>query len=236
MARAQFAQTCIGELRQTLRAFVPISSNPYVLSLQNVNSYRDVASPAPPSSQPGPTPDSPSPSHPPSSSPGLSSGRFSPTRFAHPELSPGFKTIYKPRTGGLTFAHLLDTLSATFPEMRFRFTSPHPKDFPDDLIALLRDRPNVCRAIHLPAQSGSSRLERLPTAFLTCLPTAFILYHLLIVCRALNLFGPGLLPGRALLQPLVIACGPTPLFWIASCLATAYLLTGFFCGGRFSHI
>ncbi|GAQ85429.1 Hypothetical protein KFL_002350030 [Klebsormidium nitens] len=132
---------------------------------QNVNSYRDLASPAPPSEQPNSLSASQNPSHFPASSPGPSPGHSeqpSPTRFASPELSPGFKTIYKPRTGGLTFAHLLDTLSAAFPEMRFRFTSPHPKDFPDELIALLRDRPNVCKAIHLPAQSGSSSvLERM---------------------------------------------------------------------------
>jgi MiaB/RimO family radical SAM methylthiotransferase len=42
--------------------------------------------------------------------------------------------------------------------MRIRFTSPHPKDFPDDLLHVIRDEPNVCRQIHLPAQSGSSRV------------------------------------------------------------------------------
>lgn len=46
--------------------------------------------------------------------------------------------------------------------MRVRFTSPHPKDFPDDLLQLMQDRPNICKSIHLPAQSGSSScLERM---------------------------------------------------------------------------
>eukprot|EP00271_Cylindrocystis_brebissonii_P005142 TRINITY_DN17090_c0_g1_i1.p1 TRINITY_DN17090_c0_g1~~TRINITY_DN17090_c0_g1_i1.p1 ORF type:complete len:839 (-),score=74.24 TRINITY_DN17090_c0_g1_i1:971-3487(-) len=71
-------------------------------------------------------------------------------------LSSGFSTIYRPKVGGTRFAHLLSLLSESYPEMRFRFTSPHPKDFPDDLLFLLRDRPNLCPSLHLPAQSGSS--------------------------------------------------------------------------------
>eukprot|EP00850_Spirogloea_muscicola_P023615 SM000372S13691 [mRNA] locus=s372:53911:57982:- [translate_table: standard] len=74
-----------------------------------------------------------------------------------PSLSPGFHTIYKPKPGGgWSFADLLDKASAQFPDMRFRFTSPHPKDFPNELLHLIRDRPNICKSIHLPAQSGSS--------------------------------------------------------------------------------
>lgn len=76
-------------------------------------------------------------------------------------LSPGFSTIYKIKELGLSFTHLLDSLSSEFPEMRFRFTSPHPKDFPDDLLYLIRDRANVCNMIHLPAQSGSTRVLEL---------------------------------------------------------------------------
>ncbi|KAG6647075.1 hypothetical protein CIPAW_07G053500 [Carya illinoinensis] len=49
-----------------------------------------------------------------------------------------------------------------FPEMRFRYTSPHPKDFPDELLYLMRDRHNICKCIHLPAQTGNSKvLERM---------------------------------------------------------------------------
>jgi tRNA A37 methylthiotransferase MiaB len=40
--------------------------------------------------------------------------------------------------------------------MRFRFTSPHPKDFPDDLLQLIAERPNIMKNVHMPAQSGSS--------------------------------------------------------------------------------
>lgn len=43
-----------------------------------------------------------------------------------------------------------------------RFTSPHPKDFPDEVLQLIAERPNICKEIHLPAQSGNSNvLERM---------------------------------------------------------------------------
>lgn len=48
-------------------------------------------------------------------------------------LSKGFQTVYKPRFGGLRFGDLLDRASQINPEMRIRFTSPHPKDFPDEV-------------------------------------------------------------------------------------------------------
>ena len=68
----------------------------------------------------------------------------------------------KVKNMGLRFADLLDRLSTEFPEMRFRYTSPHPKDFPDELLYLMRDRHNICKCIHLPAQTGSTTvLERM---------------------------------------------------------------------------
>ena len=73
-----------------------------------------------------------------------------------PELSRGFQTIYRPKTDGLRFVELLDQVSRIDPEVRIRFTSPHPKDFPDDLLYLIRERDNICKMIHMPAQSGSS--------------------------------------------------------------------------------
>ncbi|XP_044497742.1 CDK5RAP1-like protein [Mangifera indica] len=77
-------------------------------------------------------------------------------------FSEGFSSISKVKKMGLRFADLLDRLSMEFPEMRFRYTSPHPKDFPDDLLHIMRDRHNVCNYIHLPAQTGSSTvLERM---------------------------------------------------------------------------
>lgn len=48
-------------------------------------------------------------------------------------LSADFKTVYKPKMGGLRFSTLLEKVSSIDPEMRIRFTSPHPKDFPDEV-------------------------------------------------------------------------------------------------------
>lgn len=48
-------------------------------------------------------------------------------------LSRGFKTIYRAKQGGLRFSDLLDRVSRIDPDMRIRFTSPHPKDFPDEV-------------------------------------------------------------------------------------------------------
>ncbi|KAG9451725.1 hypothetical protein H6P81_004629 [Aristolochia fimbriata] len=78
------------------------------------------------------------------------------------QFSEGFSSMCKVKNLGLRFSDLLDCLSTEFPEMRFRYTSPHPKDFPDDLLYLMRERYNICKSIHLPAQSGStSVLERM---------------------------------------------------------------------------
>ncbi|RKP06888.1 hypothetical protein THASP1DRAFT_31300 [Thamnocephalis sphaerospora] len=68
----------------------------------------------------------------------------------------GFRTIYRRKEGGLRFAELLDKVSMVDPNIRIRFTSPHPKDFPLDLVQLIAERPNVCANLHLPAQSGST--------------------------------------------------------------------------------
>lgn len=77
-------------------------------------------------------------------------------------LVKGFNTVYKNKLGGLRFSDLLDRVSRINPEMRIRFTSPHPKDFPDEVVHLIAERANICKMIHLPAQSGNSNvLERM---------------------------------------------------------------------------
>lgn len=70
----------------------------------------------------------------------------------------GFNTIYKRKAGGLRFTELLDRVSLIDPEMRIRFTSPHPKDFPIDLLHLISERPNICNSVHMPIQSGSTSM------------------------------------------------------------------------------
>jgi len=70
----------------------------------------------------------------------------------------GFSSVYKPKVGGLRFADLLERVATVDPEVRVRFTSPHPKDFPDEVLALVASTPNVCSQLHLPAQCGSSKV------------------------------------------------------------------------------
>lgn len=74
----------------------------------------------------------------------------------------GFRTVYKPKTGGVRFAELLERVAEVAPQTRIRFTSPHPKDFPDEVLRVMNTHPNICKNIHLPAQSGSTNvLERM---------------------------------------------------------------------------
>ena len=54
------------------------------------------------------------------------------------------------------FAELLAMVAEAAPDMRIRFTTSHPKDMSDDIIATIARYPNVCRHIHLPVQSGSN--------------------------------------------------------------------------------
>ena len=61
----------------------------------------------------------------------------------------------------VTFPELLRTVARAVPDMRVRFTTSHPKDMSDETLHVIADEPNVCRHIHLPVQSGSSRILNL---------------------------------------------------------------------------
>ena len=66
--------------------------------------------------------------------------------------SAGFTEMYKLRNGsGPRFADLMDMVAEAAPEIRFRFTSPHPKDFPDTILDVIAARANVCKQLHIPA-------------------------------------------------------------------------------------
>ncbi|HEV7709336.1 MAG TPA: tRNA (N6-isopentenyl adenosine(37)-C2)-methylthiotransferase MiaB, partial [Asanoa sp.] len=55
----------------------------------------------------------------------------------------------------LAFGKLLRSTGSIEGLERVRFTSPHPKDFTDDVIAAMAETPNVCHSLHMPLQSGS---------------------------------------------------------------------------------
>lgn len=64
--------------------------------------------------------------------------------------------------GEHSFAELMYKASQVDPEMRIRFSSPHPKDFPEELLEIIAEQPNLCNYIHIPAQSGNNKvLERM---------------------------------------------------------------------------
>ena len=59
------------------------------------------------------------------------------------------------------FPELLKRVAEAVPEMRVRFVTSHPKDMSDETLRVMASHPNLCRYIHLPAQSGSSRILRI---------------------------------------------------------------------------
>ena len=60
--------------------------------------------------------------------------------------------------GGHRFADLIQMVADVPGVERVRFTSPHPKDFPEPLLDLIATHPNVCKHIHLPLQAGNNRV------------------------------------------------------------------------------
>ena len=58
----------------------------------------------------------------------------------------------------VNFAQLLEMVAQISPELRVRFSTSHPKDISDKLLETMASMPNICRAIHLPAQSGSTEM------------------------------------------------------------------------------
>lgn len=71
----------------------------------------------------------------------------------------GFRNRTKrPSAGGYTFVDLVEAVADISPELRVRFTSPHPKDYPRELLHLMAERPNICNQLHMPAQSGSTTM------------------------------------------------------------------------------
>ncbi len=61
----------------------------------------------------------------------------------------------------ITFPQLLRKVAQAARGVRIRFTTSHPKDMSDETLHVIAEEPNVCRHIHLPVQSGSSRILKL---------------------------------------------------------------------------
>ncbi len=61
----------------------------------------------------------------------------------------------------VTFPVLMKMVAELSPNLRVRFSTSHPKDISDELINVVAVTPNICKAIHLPAQSGSTRMLEL---------------------------------------------------------------------------
>ena len=56
------------------------------------------------------------------------------------------------------FAQLLDMCATAFPKMRFRFSTSNPQDMHEEVIHVMAKHHNICKYIHLPVQSGSTRI------------------------------------------------------------------------------
>ncbi|GCC49967.1 tRNA (N6-isopentenyl adenosine(37)-C2)-methylthiotransferase MiaB [Chryseotalea sanaruensis] len=58
----------------------------------------------------------------------------------------------------VTFAMLLEMVAQISPSLRVRFSTSHPKDITDDVLYTIAKYENICKYVHLPIQSGSSRI------------------------------------------------------------------------------
>ncbi|MEZ4934328.1 MAG: MiaB/RimO family radical SAM methylthiotransferase [Saprospiraceae bacterium] len=64
-----------------------------------------------------------------------------------------------PETGKLVnFANLLEMVAKVSPDLRIRFSTSHPKDITDEVLHTMAAYENICNYIHLPVQSGNSRV------------------------------------------------------------------------------
>jgi len=69
---------------------------------------------------------------------------------------------HHPETGiQVTFANLLEMVANVHPDLRVRFSTSHPKDITDEVLHVMAKHENICKYIHLPVQSGSTRILQL---------------------------------------------------------------------------
>ena len=68
---------------------------------------------------------------------------------------------WKSEAESFNFAQLLEKVALISPDLRVRFSTSHPKDITDEVLYTMKKYENICNYIHLPAQSGSSRILEL---------------------------------------------------------------------------
>ena len=72
-----------------------------------------------------------------------------------------YKWASQDGTEQLNFAQLLERVALVSPRLRVRFSTSHPKDITDEVLHTMARHPNICKYLHLPAQSGNSRVLEL---------------------------------------------------------------------------
>jgi tRNA-2-methylthio-N6-dimethylallyladenosine synthase len=72
-----------------------------------------------------------------------------------------YKWENEEKTEKYNFANLLEAVALLNPELRVRFCSSHPKDITNEVLYTIKKYDNICNNVHLPAQSGSSRVLEL---------------------------------------------------------------------------
>ena len=65
------------------------------------------------------------------------------------------------KASSINFAQLLEKVALVSPEIRIRFSTSHPQDMTDEVLKTMAKHENICDYIHLPVQSGSSRILKL---------------------------------------------------------------------------
>lgn len=70
------------------------------------------------------------------------------------------KASREARENACRFSGLLSRVAEAFPRMRIRFCTSNPHDMTDDVLDAIVSHPNICRYLHLPFQSGSTRILR----------------------------------------------------------------------------
>lgn len=72
-----------------------------------------------------------------------------------------YYTAGESTTTSVTFANLLEKVAQISPYLLVRFSTSHPKDITDDVLHTMAKYENICKYIHLPVQSGSTRILQL---------------------------------------------------------------------------